>query len=413
MFKEITLKNYRTHKLTTIQLKPVTLFIGKHSSGKTNFLDGIRHFCELVKSGRSNESVQLVLLEDCFSQRYRLATPGEPMGFSIGWENQHGEIDYEIELYDTENLTQKIGCRERIRIRVAELDTPKTVCCGYDSFTDRIALRTQLKSDVSLQDAEKKLCEAFFRDFESTLSYQLQPSFLKGSADKNQQAEDITAVKGLKISEFLGKEGVSLQNLLHQVKKLDEQTYARFIARMQSFESNFHGIRYDNTHDPPQYVWEFTSVGTEQGIEAFTSDVVSAGFLKFAAIALLESLETPPALILLEDIEHGISPSKVQRLMYWIWQTTALDQDGWFAQFILTSHSPSILREFHEHLDHVYTFKLEKRCFKSNVGSLSDKLDMFVKMGILDAEVEEDNGKRVVTIQRYRLPELWYSGAIG
>ncbi|WP_083786884.1 AAA family ATPase [Gloeothece verrucosa] len=46
MFTKITLKNFRTHKLTTIELQPVTLLIGNNNSGKTNFLAGIQHFSD-------------------------------------------------------------------------------------------------------------------------------------------------------------------------------------------------------------------------------------------------------------------------------------------------------------------------------------------------------------------------------
>ncbi|MFN5892622.1 MAG: AAA family ATPase, partial [Dolichospermum sp.] len=36
MFTQVTLKNFKTHKLTTIELPPITLLIGNNNSGKSN-----------------------------------------------------------------------------------------------------------------------------------------------------------------------------------------------------------------------------------------------------------------------------------------------------------------------------------------------------------------------------------------
>jgi AAA15 family ATPase/GTPase len=61
MFKDITLKNFRTHKLTKIELHPITLFIGNNNSGKTNFLAGIQHFSRLVRRGRPDHFDRIVI----------------------------------------------------------------------------------------------------------------------------------------------------------------------------------------------------------------------------------------------------------------------------------------------------------------------------------------------------------------
>ncbi|WP_413171691.1 AAA family ATPase [Anabaena azotica] len=52
VFTQVTLENFRTHKLTTIELYPVTLLIGNNNSGKTNLLVGIQHFCHLIRRGK-------------------------------------------------------------------------------------------------------------------------------------------------------------------------------------------------------------------------------------------------------------------------------------------------------------------------------------------------------------------------
>lgn len=43
MFTQVTLENFKTHKLTTIELHPVTLLIGNNNSGKSNLIEGIQY----------------------------------------------------------------------------------------------------------------------------------------------------------------------------------------------------------------------------------------------------------------------------------------------------------------------------------------------------------------------------------
>jgi AAA15 family ATPase/GTPase len=417
MFKEITLKNYRTHKLTTIKLKPVTLLIGNNNSGKTNFLAGIQHFCELIRRSHHDENAhsQAVKADDYFPHRYRFARDDEPMRISIQWIHQLGEVGYQMELHGDENDNNFIQCKEKITIKLANANESKEVSYGYDSPNNSIFLRRKIDSESSLEKDDKSLCKVFFRDFESIFNYHFQPLFLKGLARGTPPLASEKSVNSeqLNIPTLLGREGSSLQNMIRHVKEYEEQIYTRFVALMRRFERTFHGIRYEEKHHPPQHVWEFDLGRTDRVIEGFASDVVSDGLMKVAAIALLASLDSPPALILLEEIENGVNPGNIQQLMYWIWQTTALNEAGYSSQFILTSHSPSVLREFHEHLDHVYTFRLDKSRFQSDVRNLSETLDVLVGVGTVEGEIEEESGKRVVKIPRYKLPELWYSGTIG
>lgn len=145
---------------------------------------------------------------------------------------------------------------------------------------------------------------------------------------------------------------------------------------------------------------------------------MSDGFVKIAVISLLASLRKPPALIMLEEIENGINPGNIQQLMNWIWQATSPSQEGFSSQVILTSHSPSILREFYNHPNYVYTVRLDKRSRTSDVRNLNNALDTLVGIGtIKDDEVEhetdEDTGEKIIIISKYQLAELWYSGTIG
>jgi AAA15 family ATPase/GTPase len=393
--------------------------IGNNNSGKSNLLAGIQHFCSLVRRGRpgnANAKKTVNVHRDLYAHRYRLAD-GEPMEFKIAWNNSKGSIIYEIELHENKNFPESASCKEKITIKLDNNDE-KIIVSGYDQPTNLIALRQNIEDNTSLQAAEKKLCRDFFGDFANTYSYHFQPAFLKGLV-KDDQIHDIDDAQDerdksdfIKIPSELGSTGRGLQAVIKYIKEKEERTFTRFTALMRRFDHNFQGVRYNDKIS--KLVWNF-DLGQNTIVQEFPPDAVSDGFMKAAAISLLASLYRTPSLILLEEIENGVNPGNIQELMRWIWQMTSPTSEGFTSQFIITSHSPSVLREFHNHLDHVYTVRLEKRNRKSDVRNLNTSLDTLVGIGTVEGEIIEDEttGKKIVEIPKYKLAELWYEGTIG
>jgi AAA15 family ATPase/GTPase len=424
MFKQVTLENFRTHKSTTIELYPVTLLIGNNNSGKTNLLAGIQHFCNLVRRENSDnkKSQTINATRDLYPHKYRLAKDEEPMSFSILWNNEDGEINYKIEICESSNFRYNASCQEKITIQLANNQISKELESGYNQPINILELRKKIQLDTSLEENEKALCELFFLYFTNTFSYHFQPTFLKqkDNDDAEQQQENkfnnSLEIEERRIPVSLGETGSNFQSLLHHVKENEQRIFSSFIAKMRTVDTSFIGVRYDPNRS--SLIWEF-DLGRKGSVEEFMPDVVSDGFMKIAAISLLASLRRPPAIIMLEEIENGINPGNIQQLMNWIWQATSPSQDGFgTSQFILTSHSPSVLREFNQHPDHVYTVRLDKRSRQSDVRNLNTALDTLVGIGAIkddevEYEIEENTGKKLIKIPKYQLAELWYTGTIG
>ncbi|MBC6481945.1 MAG: ATP-binding protein [Hormoscilla sp. GM7CHS1pb] len=420
MFKKITLRNYRTHRDTTLELQPITLLIGNNSSGKSNFLSGIQHFSLLIRRGNPiKEEDPIVEARDYFPHRYRLANDDESMSIEIEWSKNNHFVKYYMELYKYVNFAENVACREKIEL-ISNQSEVQRFENGYQAETNLLELQSQIRTAENIK--EKELLNDFFRDFAYTFSYHLQPSFLKGIVEDpkkrkfdNDENSDENRIK-IRMNSDLGYEGGNLQNLIKHVKNNEERVFSRFLTLMRRFASkNFQGIRYDDKKS--QLLWEFDlgRTTTDRLVDEFSPNVISDGLIKAAAIALLVSIQRPPALILIEEIENGINPGNIQELIYWLWQATAPNQQDFTPQFILTSHSPSVLREFHQDLHSVYTFRLNKRN-ESDVRSLSKALDILVGIGTIEeGEIIEDEktGERQVQIPKYKLAELWYDGIIG
>ena len=410
MFKKFTLKNYKTHKLTTIELSDVTLLIGNNSSGKTNLLSGIQHFANLVRRSfySSKKSDSLVQYNDYFPHKHRLANESETMSIEVFWSTHKVELIYNLELYFNNKLVDYVGCREKIKINIS--GSEQEWSNGFEKETQNLELKQILESS-----AESSTCiiiaNNFFANFTNTFSFHFQPSFLKGHIDfeDNNNQDDFWFPK------YLGYEGRKLEKVVLYIKEKEEKTFSRFIVLMRRFNSSFQGVRFDR--DRQHLIWEFDlgRSGMEQLVEEFTSDSISDGFIKAAAIALVVSIQRSPALILIEEIENGINPGNIQEIMNWIWQATVSEEQWNSPQFILTTHSPSVLREFHKHLDCVYTTRLKKKGFQSDVRNLGQSLDTLIGIGALEGETftDPETGKLSVEMPKYQVAELWYSGTIG
>jgi predicted ATPase len=424
MFQKFILKNFRTHTETSIELGVITLFIGANSAGKSNLLAGIRHFSRLVARGRPEQEQTIIQKDkqkerektefhklyqgDFFPHRHRLAKDEAPMSFFCSWKSPLGEVEYEIQLYENSKLEQKVGCRESIIIQVKKSNKRKEMKSGWDNQTDEIILRSKLES--VLQNDEIEIAHQFFRDLASCYIYNFQSSFLKGKI-RNESIDR----QRLRIAGQLGYEGGNLQEILSFVQEREPRTFNRFLAFLRRFESSFHGIGYNPRKK--ETIWLFDLGREPARLDEFTADFVSDGLLRAAAIALLSSMDTPPALILIEEIENGISQKNLGRFIGWLRQASGTENSspdrGYATQFILTSHSPSVLREFSDYLDNVFFLRLERRGYKSVVRNLNSSLTAFVDMGVVKGEFEMRNEKQIVKIPPDKLLELWYSGGIG
>ena len=173
---------------------------------------------------------------------------------------------------------------------------------------------------------------------------------------------------------------------------------------------------FSSEEERRQAVWLFDLGHVPPRAEEFPPQAVSDGLLRAAAIALLSSMPTPPALLMIEEIENGISQRNLGRFWSWPQQAAGLPDStdrGYNTQFLLTSHSPSILLEISKHLDDVFYMRLERRGYKSVVRNLNSALLGFVDLGTVEGEVEKRDGNDVVILSPQDIMNLWYSGVIG
>lgn len=415
MFNQITLTNYKTHQSTTITLNPITLLIGDNNSGKTNLLSGIQHFSALVRRAKPQSATPAtVTAQDFFPHRYRRAREDEGMAISITWTTAQGEMSYDMELYAEKT---QVACRESLRVRLATTNRAKTIESGYDTPSNLIALQSKLESEAAaLEEPEKQFCRSFFQAFSNTFSFHFHPFCLKGLAHHGQINPMDEPDDGISIiPASLDYDGRYLQQMIRYAQKHEEITFSNLVGFLRHFDQFFHSVRYDEKQSCFFWAFDTKQKPNHPMLEEFSSEAVANGFMKAAAIGLLASLQCPPALVLLEDIDNDINLGNIQELISWIWQATSSKE--WrdaTPQYILTSNSPFVLRQFNHYVDHVYTVGLFKYNFVSELKKLSSILDVFLRMDTVDGDfVEDEKGQCRIEIPQYELTRLWDLGAIG
>jgi len=447
MFEWFSIENYRTHVQTRIELGPVNLLIGANNAGKSNLLAALRHFSRLAARGRpdarifggagqaspggpeEDESVgqdegvdeqppggagprdrRSVVDIDFFPHRHRLASQTTPMAWRCSWVHRRGRVEYELELAEDERVATRVACRERLGFALYPRKALKWVTSGVETPTHLVALQGRLASS-DLAPGEEELVTRFFKDLATCYCFDLQPAFLRGQVADTRRIVDADPPR---IPWELGVEGVGLQRTLLRVRAKEQRTFDNFRAAMERFEPSFRGVKDHPTWEYP--AWQFRLTPDAQRFDDFPPYVVSDGVLRAAAVALLTSMRNPPALILLEEVENGVNQRNLASFLAWLRQAAGpsdASDRGHNTQFVLTSHSAGVLREFSEHLRHVFHVRLHSHGYHSVIRDLESIVSALVDAGALPGEYEDSQGRRAVRVTPGDLTELWFGGSIG
>ncbi len=407
MFESFTLKNFCTHKDTEIELYgPVALFIGNNSSGKTNFLKGIHFMSKIASQARPRDGEIDTIKEKTKIKRkdfnafyYRWAN-GEPMELSCKWKDrEENTVEYKI-LIST--LKDKIVGKESIFIK------PKGDKEEFSTETEEneyLDLRLRINQE-DINPEVKKIASRFFADLGLICLYHFQPYVLKSISTPIQDL--MKDKERLSLPWALQKEGENFIEIIGYIRDNEKKVYDKMISFLRIIDEKFESVRKENSH----LRWFYKPRKSSPKLYNFTTEQISDGFIKCAAISLLVSLDKAPSLIMLEEIENGINPLYIKHIISWLYQAAGEKDSisrGYITQFILTTHSPIVLREFVDNLNCVYTFKRMDKNFESKVNNLQEVIKTFIEVGTIEGEI--DNGKVIIT--RDDLESLWLDGLIG
>ncbi|MBL7786508.1 MAG: AAA family ATPase [Chitinophagales bacterium] len=399
MFTTFKISNFRTHIDTELKIQDITLIIGSNNSGKSNLLAALRCFSKLVsKTFFDSDRDKTVNKSYYFGNKHSLSDNDKPIIFACEWQQNNTKINYQLELYCL-NKEEEVYCKERLTINENKYEN------GFTNLSNELLLRTIIQEQEQNKQTATFI-DNFFRSLASIYYYNFQPSSLKGQVKRTSKRIFHETIRGkhLNIANDIGRDGSNFQELIKYVKEEENETYNKFLGLLQEFESSFVGILIDKDG---QTRWQF-NMGNNN-FPYYAADKISDGLMKAAAVALLCAMKHPPAIIMIEEIENGINQKNLAKFLHWLTDTPNGSNK---TQFIITSHSPSVIREFADRIDCVYNVHLKKKKgYVSEITNLNDAIKPLVRFGaIKEEEVNEQNG--IYHISPHALTEMFYNGVL-
>ncbi|WP_338793440.1 AAA family ATPase [Bernardetia sp. MNP-M8] len=401
MFTKFRVRNFKTHLDTEIELKDLTLLIGSNNSGKTNLLKAISFFSEIVR-GNFYERNDDIFYEDLLSYRHSLHNEDIILECSslIKHENKNIFFSYKLSIYEPPfDQTVKLSEKLTLILDNETLNFENKDCDIYSLKLHELIGEDYLKINNTFSFKHKVYSQ--IKSIANIYYFNFYPQLLRdySELDKNISLT-FNEANRIDIANF---DELFVSIFVH-IKDNEKNSYNKFMSYLRSFEPSLISLEIQDS----ELVWQF-DLGNHR-LVSFNADDISDGLLKATAISLLCSLEKKPAVIMLEEIENGINQSKIQEFLGWL---KHVSDNGKNTQFILTSHSPSVIREFSDNLNSVYTVHLKrKKGYVSEVTNLNEALKMINRLGGLKEEtVEEVDG--VLHIRKYALTELFYDGILG
>lgn len=370
MIKTIEIENFKSILKQKVDLKGLNILIGPNNSGKSNFLDAILFLQNIVRGPIADAFGPIP-----FSFSYTFCRGGnfkkESIRFmaELDFKKKGESLEYDIGIKSTfdNNLRRWSPIIEKEKLRA-------------DS---NIYFNVENKQESYLygkrESSEKEEIQYLLNVFKSVKKYQFVPKLIK----KEYELENYF------YGPYLNHDGSNLSNVLFNLRENNIQSFAQIMKSLNDFFPDIDGMSFVSggenkislqaTKKEGRHFWQF--LGPQ----------LSDGFVIILSILTLINLPSPPKIILIEEIENGLNPASISKILEKLFEMSE-EKD---IQFIISSHSPIILELLKENPEHIIVCEIENGL--SNFTNLEDKLKMF--------HDDYEKGDSLI--------EMWFSGLIG
>jgi len=348
------LKDFKSYRDATLKFSPLTVMIGANASGKSNLIEGLRLLSWMSKGRgvgdvlRAAKSDELVLRGNMTDLPY----DGEnSFGFGCALED-HGlegwtKFDIQFSALDVglrvvkESIRQPSGGVPLYEVAERASQYSHDIQVAYNNFakgghkprikcTDQQLVLTQLKTPARFGETHAK-------------SQQLIPTVAETVGEALTQMVFLDPVPGAMrdyshiVERTLGPKGRSLSSVLYDVcaGRGQESKVLAFIRQLP--EQDISGIDFLRTprNEVMVQVTE-TFAGKEHTRDA---PVLSDGTLRVLAIAAALLSAPEGALVVIEEIDNGVHPSRAGILLQNIFDVSKDRR----LSVLLTTHNPALL----------------------------------------------------------------------
>ncbi len=367
----VTLERFKAaFKPPAIQLRPFTVVIGRNGSGKSTLLEALQWLDTTLRQDARTASNRYRGIHDLINVRSQ-KTP-KYFRLRLTWVREDAEepadLDYEVKVFEgSDRATPLIGAerltlkpasgRQQRLIQTSEEGDPKRMQPGARNLyaddpkrqrqfddPDRLALgaasRVQFKS--SAEDPVGNLVDFWRR----AVFLRLSPNRLAMDSPAKRKSFD----------PLLDEEGHMLPALLSELNKEQRAALVEEIQNVLPDITDVQVSKPRGSRDEPVH-YSLTEVMPFQGRKGkgrfpIPAWMLSEGTRRITAIFALLNRDPPPSLLCIEEIENGLDPWTVLRVLKVL--RSASDRG---TQVLVTTHSPWLLD--HVELDDVLQVRRE------------------------------------------------------
>lgn len=347
MLSSFTVKNFKSYIEATLPLSTVTFLIGANGSGKSNALEALRFVGWLGQGKRLDDierdiNKQDTLLRGKPTELFRKGYNSFDLIFQV---ERHYVLDLEIQnrknhlIILHENLKEGDRNVPMYQIVSEPSDFSDEITVAYDNYSkgpnkkmlpcsNRQAVFYQLisPSRFNVEQSKRRIppvTQKLKDIFANIIFLDPQPSRMR---DYAQSGEDI------KISEDGGNVSAVLQQICKD--QTNKKKLLDFICSLP--EQNIKDITFEETRIGAVLLYLSESFGDSDAVAA---PLLSDGTLRVLAIAAALLGAPENALVVIEEIDNGIHPSRAKYLVDQIY-SIAKERH---IQLLVTTHNPALM----------------------------------------------------------------------
>lgn len=360
MITAITLESFKSYRHARLSLAPLTVMIGANASGKSNFIEALRLISWLAQ-GQRLSAIQYAIQSGDRLLRGTIDDLACQRGGEFGFEVETSESEWNrlsmrlVRRGDGLHITSETLSHEGAKVPLYTLDQPSSaqgtdVGVAYNNFargaikphvscTDQVAIFTQLTSPASFEAAHNQSRERIpiiTRELEKWLSAMLFLDPVPARMRDYSFPSDAS----------LQGDGTNVSAVLYNLWGRDDGVSATPLA------ANRHWILGFIQSLPEQKIEDLSFLEEPRGgvmvklretfggeVRDYDASLLSDGTLRVLAIAAAMLSAPEGSLVVIEEIDNGVHPSRAHHLLQQIKQIA--EQRS--LRVLLSTHNPALL----------------------------------------------------------------------
>jgi predicted ATPase len=362
MISELKIRNFKSLESVDLKLGHFNLLVGANASGKSNFLDALR-FLQGVGNGLSIDGILNGKPASPTSVKWDGIRGGSSyVAFRRPDDSQAESVEFQVG-FSGEDLQSELGGGLRYKLAFSMANgspafDDESMFCGSEMLMNQDNKRTIIERAIGpftqetidqsklttlgcLTDIYKR---AVLDPITRSMTYEYFPGTTGVQAKRfNYAATSMTEMQ------FFDPHAANLRDYSSKVVSLGEsgEGFAALIREITSNGSKpallewLKELRPDEVDDI--YALEGLNndfmVAIKEGNKEFRAPVVSEGTLRFIAIAAAFFQPSMPKVLVIEEIEKGLHPSRLRLLL----ELMRSQSKRTGTQVFATTHSPTLL----------------------------------------------------------------------